>query len=108
MDIYPSTTEGQVCIIYTSEPEANFRLGNIRNQRIYTDRGEVIFQQGNYLGVTWSRNKEAGVNLYRLIAPSEVPTSESLNYWNEGSRILEQFKAAGCICEAAKRHSSLL
>jgi hypothetical protein len=106
MDIYPSTTEGQVCIIYTSEPEANFRLGNIRNQRIYTDRGAVIFQQGNYVGVAWSDNKEtgieAGVNVYRLIAPTEVPTRESLNYWTEASRVLEQFKAAGCIAEASK------
>jgi hypothetical protein len=112
MNIYPSTTDGQACIIYTSEPEANFRLGNIRNQRIYTDRGEVIFQQGNYVGVAWSHNKEAdieaGVNVYRLIAPSEVPTRESLKYWSEGSRILEQFKAAGCMSEASKRHSSLL
>lgn len=63
------------------------------------------------MGVAWSHNKEAdieaGVNVYRLIAPSEVPTRESLKYWSEGSRILEQFKAAGCIGEASKRHSSL-
>lgn len=106
MDIYPSTTEGQVCIIYTSEPEASFRLGNIRNQRIYTDRSEVIFPEGNYVGIAWSNDNkagiEAGVNVYRLIAPAEVPTRESLSYWDEGDRILDQFNAAGCIAEASK------
>lgn len=64
------------------------------------------------MGVAWSNNKEAGieagVNVYPLIAPTEVPTRESLNYWTECSRILEQFNAAGCIAETSKRHSSLL
>jgi len=97
MDIYPSTTEGKVCMIYTSEPEASFRLGNIRNQRIYTDRGGVIFKQGNYIGIAGRNGNGASVDVYRLIAPAEVPTRESLKYWSEGSRVLQQFKAAGCI-----------
>lgn len=97
MDIYPSTTEGQVCMIYTSEPEASFRLGNIRNQRIYTDRGGVTFKQGNYIGIAGRNGNEASVYVYRLIAPTEVPTRESLKYWSEGSRVLKQFMAAGCI-----------
>ncbi len=103
-DIYPSKTEGQVCIIHTSEPEASFSLGQVFNQRIYTDRGEVIFQQGNYVGVAWSNDNEAGIEAgitaYRLIAPTEVLTSESLSYWDGGDRIIEQFNAAGCIAEA--------
>jgi hypothetical protein len=102
MDIYPSTTEGQVCLIHTSEPEASFSLGNVFNQQIYTGAGEVIIQQGNYAGVAWSKGNETGVYVYRLIAPVEVPTRESLSYWTEGDRIIEQFDAAGCIAEASK------
>ncbi len=96
-DIYPSTTEGQVCIIYTSEPEASFSLGKVFNQQIYTDRGEVIFQQGNYVGVAWNNENEAGITAYRLFAPAEVLTLESLSYWDEGDRIIKEFNAAGCI-----------
>jgi hypothetical protein len=47
MDIYPSTTEGQVCIISafsTPNPEVELSLGNVFNQQIYTDAGQVTYQ----------------------------------------------------------------
>jgi len=105
MNIYPSTTEGQVCIIdtyYTSEPEVSLSLGNVLNQRIYTDAGQVIIHQGNYGGVAWSTEKGTGIYVYRLIAPTEVPTRDSFSYWDYGSSVLEQFNAAGCIAEEFK------
>ena len=105
MDIYPSTTEGQVCIISTfstPNPEVELSLGNVLNQRIYTDAGEVIIQQGNYSGVAWSNGNGTGIYVYRLIAPTEVPTRESFSYWDNGSSVLEQFNAAGCIAEEFK------
>lgn len=107
-DIYPSTTDGQVCIIHTygTEQAVSFGLGNVLNQRIYTDGGAVIFQQGNYVGVAWSNDNEAGneagVTAYRLFAPAEVPTQAFWRDWDEGDRVIEQFKAAGCIAEDSK------
>ncbi len=100
MNIYPSTTAGQACIIHTSEPEVSFSLGNVLNQQIYTDAGQVIIQQGNYAGVAWSNENGTGIYVYRLIAPIEVPTRESFSYWDNGSSVLEQFNAAGCIAQA--------
>jgi hypothetical protein len=100
MNIYPSTTAGQVCIIHTSQPEVSLSLGNVFNQQIYTDAGQVIIQQGNYAGVTWSNENGTGIYVYRLIAPIEVPTREFFSYWDHGSSVLEQFNAAGCIAEA--------
>jgi hypothetical protein len=105
MDIYPSTTEGQVCIIYTdgTSQVVGFELGNVLNQRIYTEGGGVTFKQGNYVGDAWNKDNhtgEAGVNVYRLIAPAEPPTRESLSYWDDGDRILDKFKASGCLAEA--------
>lgn len=108
MDIYPSTTESKVCIIYRSGTAqvVNFRLGNVLNQQIYTDRGGVIFRQGNYVGSAWNKDNptgEAGVSAYRLFAPAEVPTRAYWRDWDEGDRVLrvlEQFNAAGCIAEA--------
>jgi hypothetical protein len=102
MDIYPSTTDGQVCIIstYVTEQELGFELGNVLNQRIYTEGGGVTFQQGNYVGNAWNNDNhtgEAGVHAYRLVAPAEVPTRAFWRDWSKGSLIIEQFKAAGCI-----------
>lgn len=100
MEIYPSSKNGQVCIIHTYgiEEEVRFNLGNVLNQRIYTDVDEVIIQQGNYTGVAWKN----GVNVYRLIAPAEVPTRASWIDWREGSRVIEQFNAVGCITPLKK------
>lgn len=102
MEIYPSTTEGQVCIIATDStiPEVDFSLGNILNQQIYTDAGGTLLQQGNYVGAVWNKENEIGVYVYRLIAPAEVPTRASWRDWQGSSRVLKQFKAAGCIAEA--------
>jgi hypothetical protein len=100
IDIYPSTTDGQVCIIEafsTPEPEVDFRLGNVLNQQIYTNRDTVIIQQGNYAGVAGSNGNQADVYVYRLIAPAEVPTRASWSDWRGSDRVIEQFKAAGCI-----------
>jgi hypothetical protein len=106
MDIYPSITDGKVCIISTDDTAqvVGFALGNVLNQRIY-DGGGVTFRQENYVGSAWDNNNptgEAGVNAYRLIAPAEVPTSAYWRDWDEGDRVIEQFKAAGCIAEASK------
>jgi len=105
MNIYPSTKEGQVCIIHafsTPEPEVDFSLGNVLNQRIYPDEGGVIIQQGNYVGIAGRNGNEANVYVYRLIAPAEVPTRASLSNWRGSDRVIEQFKAAGCIAQASK------
>lgn len=104
MDIYPSTTEGQICIIYTdgTAQVVGFWLGNVLNQRIYTDRDEVIFRQGNYVGSAWNRDNptgEAGVHAYGLFAPAEVPTRAYWRDWDEGDQVIEQFNAAGCITD---------
>lgn len=102
-DIYPSTTDGQVCIIYTdgTAQVVSFALGKVLNQRIY-DGGGVTFRQGNYVGSAWNNNNptgEAGVEAYRLFAPAEVPTHASWRDLPEGDRVIEQFNAAGCIAE---------
>jgi hypothetical protein len=100
MNIYPSTKKGQVCIIHafsTPEPEVDFSLGNVLNQRIYSDKGGVIIQQGYYLGVARRNGNEANVYVYRLIAPAEVPIRVSLSDWRGSDRVIEQFNAAGCI-----------
>ncbi|MBD2044120.1 hypothetical protein H6F78_00480 [Coleofasciculus sp. FACHB-64] len=104
MDIYPSTIEGQVCIIGTDYTlsEVDFSLGKVLNQQIYTDGGETIIQQENYIGVVWNKEKETGVYVYHLIAPASVPTRASWSDWRGSSRVLEQFKAAGCIAKASK------
>ncbi|MEW6493029.1 MAG: hypothetical protein AB1589_11055 [Cyanobacteriota bacterium] len=78
MGIYPSTTDGQVCIIATDDTAkvVGFALGNVLNQRIYDGSG-VTFRQGNYVGDAWNKDNptgEAGVHAYRLFAPAEVPT----------------------------------
>lgn len=98
MNIYPSTTEGQVCIInhYGTGQAVSLSLGNVFNQRIYSDNHEVIFLEGNYAGVAGSRN-QPGVNVYRLFAPAEVRTRAFWRDWPEGYRVMEQFNAAGCI-----------
>lgn len=111
MDIYPSTTEGQVCIIdvdYT-KPEVDFSqvsfrsLGKILNRQIYTDGGGLTIQQENYVGLVWNKENETGVYVYRLIAPAEVPIHASWRDLPEGDRILDQFNAAGCIAGASKQ-----
>lgn len=109
MDIYPSTTDGQVCIIYTDETAqvVGFALGNVLNQRIYDSSG-VTFRQRNYLGSAWNNNNptgEAGIEAYRLFAPAEVPTRGYWRDWDEGDRVIEQFNAAGCIAEASNQES---
>ena len=100
MDIYPSKINGQVCIIHafsTPEPEVDFSLGKVLNQRIYPVEGGVIIQQGNYVGVAGRNGNEAGIYVYRLIEPAEAPTRAYWRDWDEGDRVIEQFKAAGCI-----------
>ena len=100
MDIYPSTTEGQVCIISafsTPNPEVELSLGKVLNQRIYTDAGQVIIQEGNYVGITGKYENETSIYVYRLMAPAEVPRSSSLSAWHESDRVIEQFNAVGCI-----------
>lgn len=110
MDIYPSTIEGQVCIIdvdYT-KPEVDFSqvafksLGKILNRQIYTDGVGVTIQQDNYVGFVWKQENKTGVYVYRLIAPAEMPIHASWRDLPEGDRVIEQFNAAGCIAEASK------
>ena len=49
-------------------PELSLSLGNVLNQRIYTDSGQVIVQQGSYAGFTWNNRNGTGTYVYRLIA----------------------------------------
>ena len=102
MDIYPSTTEGQVCIISafsTPNPEVELSLGKVLNQRIYTDAGKVIIQEGNYVGIAGKYENETSIYVYRLMAPAEEPSNSSLSAWHGSDSVIEQFKAAGCIQE---------
>jgi hypothetical protein len=104
MDIYPSTTEGQVCIISafsTPNPEVELSLGKVLNQRIYNDAGSFIIQEGNYVGIAGKYENKTSIYVYRLIAPAEVPSNSSLSAWRGSDRVIEQFHAAGCIAEAS-------
>jgi len=102
MDIYSSKTESQVCIISafsTPNPEVKLSLGKVLNQRIYTDAGQVIIQEGNYIGIAGKHDNETSIYVYRLMALAQVPRDLSLSNWHGSDRVIEQFHAAGCIKE---------
>lgn len=101
-EIYPSKIEGQVCIISmfsTPYPEVEFELGTVVNQRIYSQNNNVLIREGNYLGVAWKNENEDAANIYvyRLIAPTEVPTLAFWKDWSGASEAIENFNAAGCL-----------
>lgn len=48
--IYPSNVKGRVCVLSTDETEVTASTGILSNGAIHTDKGEVLFKEGNHLG----------------------------------------------------------
>ena len=72
--IYPSNTKGKVCVIQGDE-ENNFTtdIGTIIDGNIYTQKGKVLFKDGNYLGVgKIDNNRFVGINDVPLNSPTAL------------------------------------
>ena len=109
--IYPSKTKGKVCIIDTflsrSSLGYEFSQGEIKNNRVYTDKGVILFlantNKGKILGTIFKRpdNGQLGTYGYAypkpLINPSQV--SSTANDYDNISQLAPQFNAAGCTTD---------
>jgi len=111
--IYPSSKQGQVCVIWTlpggrvdgrNVTDALFSLGLTSNGQLkvtnmFSDRKKtVILRSGNYLATTsFNPNNVPQVRPYSSISEPLSPI-ESLSLANtaENRKVVQQFYAAGC------------
>jgi hypothetical protein len=107
--IYPSTTRGRVCVIFNQPSRGGapsnsyFSLGSISNG-ILRIKGEsfngesyrIFIREGDYLGVMSVINNLPGISAYVWRSPLTNFIQPSTTDPQNSSRILQQFKAAGC------------
>jgi hypothetical protein len=106
--IYPSKIKGHVCIISTGEGYGRFDTGVFLNGVIITNNGQVLFKEGNFLGLGSlkngkfvSSNGEIPLNNPRPLEP----LNKLLDYIFEQpdkSQISQQFNNAGCTSSLRK------
>jgi hypothetical protein len=102
-NIYPSNTKGCVCVIGTGEGYGTFDIGVLSNGVIKIKRGQVLFKEGNFLGLGLfkdgkfvSSNGEIPLHSPRPIEPL-TKLLNSISESPDKSQVNKQFKAAGCI-----------
>ena len=109
--IYPSKTKGKVCIIDTFLSRSGlgyeFSQGEIKGNRIYTDKDVILFlvntNKGKILGTIFKRRDNGQLGTYGygnprpLTNPSQV--SSTANDYDNISKLAPQFSAAGCTTE---------
>lgn len=98
--IYPSNVRGRVCIIVTGEGYGSFTIGSVSNGQILTNDGQVIFKEGNYLGIAGVYNNTP-INALKIPLHSPKPIERitqlsGITEVKEKNRIIQQFNAAGC------------
>ena len=109
--IYPSKTKGKVCIIDTFLSRSGlgyeFSQGEIKNNRVYTNKDVVLFlvntNKGKILGTIFKRRDNGQLGTYGyanpkpLANPSQV--NSTANDYDNVSKLAPQFNAAGCTTE---------
>ena len=110
--IYPSSTQGQVCVIWIlpagrvdgrANVDALFSLGLTSNGQLkvnnmfFDRRRTVILRSGNYLATTSNRDNALRISPYSSIS-EPLSTIESLPLANkaENRKVVQQFYNAGC------------
>ncbi|MFB2917757.1 hypothetical protein [Aerosakkonema funiforme] len=106
--IYPSNVRGRVCVITTGEGYGSVSLGFVSNRQIRTNNGEVIFKEGNYLGVARLDNNKPVITLeIPLNSPRPLETTTQLREFiievQDKNRVVQQFNAAGCTASRPTR-----
>ncbi|MBD2776322.1 hypothetical protein [Iningainema tapete] len=96
MSIFPSSVKGRVCIITLDLGETNsasFEFGSISKGQIRTSSTlAVIVKRGDYIGVAFP----GWTFVFGSPRIVRTPTNSSLLRNPKTSRIIQQFKAAGC------------
>ena len=89
-----------MCVVTTGEGYGSVSLGFVSNGQIRTNNGEVIFKEGNYLGVAKLDNNKPVIPLnIPLNSPKPLETTTQLrDFLNQGeqNRVIQQFNASGC------------
>lgn len=96
-NIYPSATKGQVCIIRRSSDYASFDLGEVKNGKIYTQSGQVIFPEDKYLGVLSAKTES--INEVPLHSPMPLKDPSSFEYIDNSfnpTQVIRSYEQAGC------------
>jgi len=106
--IYPSNIRGRVCIVTTGEGYGSVSLGFVSNGQIRTNNGEVIFKEGNYLGVAKLDNNKPVIPLeIPLNSPKPLETATQLREFiievQDKNRVIQQFNASGCTASLPNR-----
>lgn len=107
--IYPSNTRGRVCVIFNQPSRGGtpnnsyFSLGSVSNGQLrikgesFTGESYRIFiREGNYLGGMSVINNRPGISAYVWRSPLTNFIQSSITDSQKTSRIIQQFKAAGC------------
>jgi hypothetical protein len=107
--IYPSTTKGRVCVIFNQPSRGGtpsnsyFSLGSVSNGQLrikgesFTGESFRIFiRESNYLGGMSVINNRPGISAYVWRSPLTNFIQSSITDSPKTSRIIQQFKAAGC------------
>ena len=107
--IYPSTTRGRVCVIFNHPSRGGtpnnsyFSLGSVSNGQLrikgesFTGESYRIFIiESNYLGGMSIINNRPGISAYVWRSPLTNFIQSSIPDPQRRSRIIQQFKEAGC------------
>jgi hypothetical protein len=104
--IYPSTVKQQVCIFRGEIDFANFYLGKLNNGNIQLQSGEVIFPEGEYLGIIASQNQiNSEIPLNSPTVPRD-PHSFNYIYDFDPTSLLQAYKQAGCTASLPSKPST--
>lgn len=117
--IYPSNTQGRVCIIDTfiksvrENPAESygilFTVGSVSDGTIRTSNNHVFIKKGDYLGDVSIRNDGlAGVHAYGLMGSLKSLNPTNLPWLNHlpdrvKQEIIQKFKEAGCTASLSNR-----
>lgn len=114
--IYPSTTKGRVCVIFNQPSRGGtpsnsyFSLGSVSNGQLrikgesFTGESYRIFiRESNYLGVMSVIDNRPAISAYVWRNSLANLTQPSITDPQNSSRMLQQFKAAGCTTSLPNR-----
>jgi hypothetical protein len=107
LHIYPSNIRGRACIVITGEGHGSFTTGSIYNGQIRYSNQEVLFIEGNYMGIATVENNKPSIQVeIPLNSPTPLVAIAQLRESMEPSEysiIRQQFNTAGCTASLPNR-----
>lgn len=98
--IYPSKVKNQVCIISMpgDQPDVvNFTVSSVSNNQIrfaWFNNPSVVIKEQEFLGLIYVQDNKASLWLHTYPSPLKNPSSQI--YDRNTSKVVPQFKKAGC------------